>query len=84
MVQSLSPVVPRAQPSQTPCFRIRQAKGIWSRFSQATCSISAYWFGLRSVGSRGITEAQSDGFQPISQTPGYLESKGSRSAVSIS
>jgi hypothetical protein len=24
---------------------------------------------LRSVGSRGITEAQSDGFQPIPQTP---------------
>src|SRR6516225_622146 len=64
-VQSLRPTVPSAHPSQTPCCRIRQAKGSWSRFSQRTRSISAYWFGLRSVGSRGITEAQSDGFQPI-------------------
>src|SRR6516164_7682540 len=66
-VQSLRPAVPNAHPSQTPCFRIRQAKGSWSRFSQTTRSISAYWFGLRSVGSRGITEAQSDGFHPIPQ-----------------
>src|SRR5215472_4291526 len=64
-VQSLSPVVPNAQPSQTPWFRIRHAKRSCSRFSHAARSISQYWFGLRSIGLRGTTEAQSDGFQPM-------------------
>src|SRR5215468_1661670 len=71
-VQSLRPTVPSAHPSQTPCCRIRQAKGSWSRFSHSTRSISAYWFGLRSVGSRGITEAQSEGFQAMLHAPGFI------------
>src|SRR6516225_4832530 len=78
-VQSLRPTVPSAHPSQTPCCRIRQAKGSWSRFSQRTRSISAYWFGLCSVGSRGITEAQSDGFQPMLHAPALCGLNKSRS-----
>src|SRR5215469_8781057 len=78
-VQSLRPTVPSAHPSQTPCCRIRQAKGSWSRFSQRTRSISAYWFGLCSVGSRGITEAQSDGFQPMLHAPALCGLNRSRS-----
>ena len=45
-VQSFSPDVPSAQPSQTPSLRIRQANGSWSRFSQATLSISQVVMGL--------------------------------------
>ena len=37
-VQSRRPLVPSAQPSQTPSERMRQANGSWSRFSHATLS----------------------------------------------
>jgi hypothetical protein len=61
IVASLTPVVPSAQPSQTPSVRTRYAYGSWSRFSQAMRAMSRKWRGFTVSSPNGTSEAQERG-----------------------